>query len=172
MKALTLHRPWPWAICSPAIPAELRKPVENRGWAPPAWLIGQRLALHAGKTWDEESAEDMRDGAYGGRLACPPAAEHPVGVVAVVTVRGWLAAEGLFVGRRRLIRWRGLDESEAFALAQSPWFCGPIGWVPGDVRALDEAVPCKGAQGLWDLPADVEARVLAQINNVAGRAPA
>ena len=32
-----------------------------------------------------------------------------------------------------------------------------------DVIALPEPVPCRGAQGLWTLPADVESAVLAQI---------
>ncbi len=49
--ALTLHRPWPWAIIHGS------KRVENRSWAPPAWLIGQRLAIHAGKRWDADGAD-------------------------------------------------------------------------------------------------------------------
>jgi hypothetical protein len=43
----------------------------------------------------------------------------------------------------------------------------PVGWVLDDVIALDEPVPCPGAQGLWQLPIDVEARVRAQIARAA-----
>ena len=32
-------------------------------------------------------------------------------------------------------------------------------WVLADVRPLDEPVPCKGRQGLWTLPDDVERKV-------------
>lgn len=47
MRALTLHRPWGWAI------AAGRKPIENRTWYPPKAMIGKRIAIHAGKKLDE-----------------------------------------------------------------------------------------------------------------------
>lgn len=43
MKALTLLNPWAQAI------AYWGKDVENRTWAPPASLVGERIAIHAGK---------------------------------------------------------------------------------------------------------------------------
>ena len=43
MKALTLHQPWASLI------AEGPKTVETRSWSAPAWVIGQRIAIHAGK---------------------------------------------------------------------------------------------------------------------------
>ena len=33
----------------------------------------------------------------------------------------------------------------------------------GDVARLAEPVPCRGAQGLWTLPEDVEAKVMGQV---------
>ena len=42
MKAITLWPEWVWAIF------HLGKGVENRTWAPPRKLMGQRIALHAG----------------------------------------------------------------------------------------------------------------------------
>ncbi|ARM12084.1 MULTISPECIES: ASCH domain-containing protein [Rhizobium] len=42
MKALTVWQPWASLIAIGA------KPYEFRGWRPPASLIGQRLAIHAG----------------------------------------------------------------------------------------------------------------------------
>lgn len=44
--------------------------------------------------------------------------------------------------------------------AASPWAFGPWAWLLGDVRQLPAPVPCKGALGLWRVPADVEAAVL------------
>ncbi len=44
----------------------------------------------------------------------------------------------------------------------SEWFFGPFGWILQDVVALAKPVPCRGAQGLWQPPADVAARVLEQ----------
>ena len=43
MKAITLHQPWASLI------AEGIKTIETRSWAPPRQLIGQRIAIHAGK---------------------------------------------------------------------------------------------------------------------------
>jgi len=43
MKALTLWPEWAWAII------HLGKDVENRTWHPPKNILGQRIALHAGR---------------------------------------------------------------------------------------------------------------------------
>jgi hypothetical protein len=42
MKALTIWQPWASLIIAGA------KPVEWRGWACPRWIVGQRIAIHAG----------------------------------------------------------------------------------------------------------------------------
>ena len=42
MKALTIWQPWASLIMVGA------KPVEWRGWACPQWIVGQRIAIHAG----------------------------------------------------------------------------------------------------------------------------
>jgi len=47
MLALTLIQPWAWAICHAG------KRIENRDWPPPARIIGQRIAIHAGKKRDD-----------------------------------------------------------------------------------------------------------------------
>lgn len=39
---------------------------------------------------------------------------------------------------------------------------GRWAWILADVRPLPEPVPCRGAQGLWTVPADIEAAVLDQ----------
>lgn len=48
MKALTLHQPWATCI------AHHGKRVENRTWAPPQSIVGQRIAIHAGMKLDRE----------------------------------------------------------------------------------------------------------------------
>lgn len=42
MKALTIWQPWASLIMIGA------KPYEFRSWQPPSWLVGKRLAIHAG----------------------------------------------------------------------------------------------------------------------------
>ena len=135
MKALTLIRPWPWAIFHAG------KDVENRSWKPAVSLLkrGDLLAIHAGQGWDEDGKDFIEgegDGDY-----IPARRDHPTGIVGVVR---YLGCEGDSI---------------------SPWFFGPYGWRIDPVRAFTDAevVPCKGALGLWTLPADVEARVLALV---------
>ena len=45
----------------------------------------------------------------------------------------------------------------------SPWFVGPVGWVLRERTWLPTPVPCKGAQGLWTLPPDVQRGVDEQL---------
>lgn len=37
------------------------------------------------------------------------------------------------------------------------------GWILGEVRALDSPIPCAGALSLWEVPADIERQIRAQI---------
>jgi hypothetical protein len=139
MRALTLWQPWAWAISHGG------KRIENRGWKPPRWIIGERIAIHAGKKFDEEDAFDLLS-----ELDMPDIHDLARGaVVAVATVKGYVESIG---------------ESHP----QHRWFCGPYGWVLDDVVALERPVPCKGALKLWFLPADVERDVLAQLDGPSG----
>ena len=54
LSCITLWRPWCWSIY--ALPEPGAKRIENRPNPPPATLIGQLVALHSGKVYDEEGA--------------------------------------------------------------------------------------------------------------------
>ncbi len=45
---------------------------------------------------------------------------------------------------------------DCVSASDSPWFCGPFGFLLSHVVALPEPIPCKGALGLWDVPNTVE----------------
>jgi hypothetical protein len=47
MKAITLKQPWASLVASGL------KQVENRTWAVPKSIRGERIAIHAGKGWDD-----------------------------------------------------------------------------------------------------------------------
>jgi hypothetical protein len=151
MKAITLRHPWPFAIIN------LGKRIENRTWAP-SLRIGEKFAIHGGKFpvqpdgickgaanqeyWDDIH-ETLRSLAQGGLIdgamkVTIRMLQETVGICAVATYGGTVR------------------ESD------SPWFCGPVGWVITDVLALPAAVPCRGAQGLWDVPADALEKMRAQ----------
>lgn len=139
MKALTIWRPWTWAICHPSVKA---KRVENRIWAAPAWMKHQQLAIHAGLSYDGDADRMILN-----ILNERPPADCPTGIVAVAVVRGCISGDPTTIA--------------------DPWYCGPIGWLLDDVRVLPSPVPCKGAKGLWPLPDDVEDLVLMQLGEFA-----
>lgn len=139
LKALTLWRPWPSIMVH--FDPEKRKPVENRTWAPPAWMIGRQLALHAGSRWHQEGAEFIEEqtGIRYSNEGCPRGAIVGVGVV------------DRYFRREEFALFKG-DDVQRDPLYRSPWAFGPYCWVLRDVVELAEPVPCNGAQGLWNVP--------------------
>lgn len=136
MKALTVLQPWATCI------ARHGKDIENRTWAPSPRTLppGSLLAIHAAKQpggpGEFVFAEELA-----GEVFEVPALPYAA-VVAVVEFFGATGDVG------------SID---------NPWAHGPVCWLLKHARPLSEPVPCRGAQGLWNLPPDVEARVLAQI---------
>lgn len=131
--AVTLWRPWPWAI------AHGDKRVENRTWEPPIDRIGAPIAIHGGRVFDDKSLRSIAS-IY---PEIPRAlADHPTGIYAVA----------------RLARCVNKSPSRG----QNRWFSGPLAWVLEDVVALPEVVPCNGAQGIWTVPEDIVAKVREQ----------
>ncbi len=153
MKTLTLKRPWPYAIFFGG------KAIENRTWAPPAALLGQRLAIHAGMGIDDRGSEallavggfrgDLRELERGRQVK--GFGMFDSGIVGVVTVVGVAASMAQ-------ARARGFDER---------WWSGPIGWLLGEARALSRPVPAMGRLGLWDLSPYQERQVEEQLRRVA-----
>lgn len=147
MKALTLWQPWAWAIVAAG------KNVENRTWEPPRDIIGERIAIHAGKTIDIESILAMRNEM---RINCPsPASLVRGAIVGTARVVGAIAVNG---GTCQYNGGVTLEQSSV--LCDSHWFSGPIGWVLADVVRFHEPIQCRGAQGLWELGPAYERLVL------------
>lgn len=126
MKALTIQQPWAWAI------AEGIKQVENR-----VWSTSHRgeLAIHAGKKWDEAGREFLE------RLGHSVPDDLPRGaIVAVVDLVDVVPYDG--------------SQPQLFGpnLSADPFACGPQCWLLENVRRLDQPIPCRGAQGLWESP--------------------
>ncbi|WP_219463503.1 hypothetical protein [Nonomuraea rhizosphaerae] len=44
---------------------------------------------------------------------------------------------------------------------------GQVHWLLADVRPLDEPVPCRGWQNMWETPPEVEVAVLDQLRRAA-----
>lgn len=136
LHGLTVHRPWDWAI------SEGHKPVENRRWPAPKWILGRHIALHAGKVYDEEAALWIQK-TFG--LSVPFPEQLVAGaIVAVVKVVGCYRA-----GQQHLLG----------AKPASPWAFGPWCWELGEVTKLATPIHCRGAQKLWRVPELEAARV-------------
>ena len=149
MRALTLKHPWAFCV------ARWGKRIENRTWYPPKALIGQRIAIHGGKVPtsrfdlqgirllvdDLVKTHGLPDYEVNGDLTLQDIVDH-AGIVAVATLSGTVTE------------------------AANPWKDpGSIGWVLSDVIVLPEPIPCKGAQGLWAVPADIERQIIEQIGS-------
>jgi hypothetical protein len=130
IRGLSLTRPWPFAFVNKGVGTE-PKLVENRSWRPPHFIIGNYLALHAAKSWDEDDREWI---------------EH---------------VTGLFVPRNRdsphsqiFAVCRVIDYVEdlhdpRLSVSRRVWFFGEFGWLLDDLVELVEPVPCTGGLGLW-----------------------
>lgn len=159
LKALSLTQPWASLVAIGA------KAIETRSWGT---AYRGPIAIHASKGFPGEArdlvgVEPFRsallyDGLGAGKLAMIDG-ELPLGaIVAVADLVGcwrmgaaWLASEAMglnAIGVR-------VGEHEAAFGDYTP---GRHAWLLHDVHALERPVPCRGALGLWDVPADVDER--------------
>ncbi len=141
MKFLSFSQPWLWTILSPMIASPKR--IENRSWQPPISMIGQRFALHAAKSFDDDA----------------------IGFLLKLGIDNFPARRESF-GSSAILGVATIDRivSEPRTLGdQTRWFFGPFGWVLADVVAFRDPIPMKGAQGLRSLAPEFEPLVAAQI---------
>ena len=160
LRALTLWRPWSDAIIFGP------KRVENRGWVPPARILGERIALHAGRRY-ERGSWPWPEG-----YEPPPDIESAEGIVGTARIVGALDLRaGSQLAHRRI--WKPRDPRALTAehvrrvaeLDDDPWWAGPVGWLLDEVVAIP-AVACRGAQGLWTVSEPEARRVEIRLNAV------
>jgi hypothetical protein len=147
MPAISLHQPWASLVAVGA------KPFETRSWAPPASLIGKRIAIHAAKkpVWpnvvdlDSATLEAMESalGVHGDPF-WPK--RMPLGAVVCTAVLAGAYACDLHE-HARLPGSRPLERIPADLFGDySP---GRWAWLLTDIEKLDPPVPAKGAQGFF-----------------------
>lgn len=158
VRCLTLWQPWASLI------ALGHKRVETRSRATP-WR--GLLAIHAAARWDPHVRDTVGRVAWRLRYGS-----------------GRLDEEGLLghmaPSHERLTRHRGcvvalarvvaceamtdesIDGETLLELEVGDWQPGRYAWRLEDVRPLSEPLALKGRQGMWTLPADVAAEVLAR----------
>jgi hypothetical protein len=165
MKALTIWQPWASLILVGA------KPYEFRGWPPPKWLIGRRLAIHAGmrpvKPKEVRALLLALKGGFG--LERPSLIAEPAIALLERVERGLVEAKKPTLAREAFrlplgaviatatvgepkrgdecARDRGIavGGNDSDRGATFNW-----GWPMLDVEPLLPPVETAGAQGLWD----------------------
>jgi hypothetical protein len=166
IRALTVRPPWSWAITHGG------KTVENRTRA--ARWPGL-LAVHAGdgSRWDPAGAGDLlvclawrtwTATLPPDNLATPAPARRSLHIDfgAVVAVAGLAGCHPSSLEGGCAGEWHAVDGQRRPRC--SPWAVpGQWHWQLAGVRPLAKPVECRGALGLWRLPADVEKLVRDQL---------
>lgn len=130
MKAISLWQPWASAI------ALGHKTIETRGW--PTRHRGP-IAIHAAKRWTAEEKEMAR--IFEARYGMTGLADPPRGcIVAVATLVSVRPTEHL------------VDEISETEEMLGNYGRGRCGWMLEEVRKLDDPVPWRGMQGLFEVP--------------------
>ena len=147
MKAITLHQPWASLV------AEGTKTVETRSRPAPRHLIGQRIAIHAGKkrvritreydpamhhAMTEAHGPDWQDGL-------------PLGaVVATARLTGCFRVTGWKGDREPRLAGYGERTPDVRTDAYGDFRPGRWLWTLEEVEKLDPPVPARGFQSLWE----------------------
>ncbi len=133
MKAITLWQPWATFI------AARLKSIETRTHRNFFCLLHQRIAIHAGRSWDEDAEEWALS-------VCRPSMREEVSR-AVRRARGQLGAVvcTAVVKDTRII---GGPPDEEAALTQIEE--NRYGLVLSEIRAFPEPVRVSGRQGIWE----------------------
>ncbi len=154
MKALTLYQPWASLI------AEGPKTVETRSWPAPISVIGQRIAIHAGKRQVRITGENDPELHRAITLAHGPQWQKnlPLGAVVATAkltgcfrVTGWnrdgkLDLEGFGTGAESIVP----DLFGDFRVER--WL-----WVLEEIEKLDPPEPATGRRMLWEWEPDAGA---------------
>lgn len=139
MKAITLWQPWASLIA-------LRvKTIETRTHARFACLAGQKIAIHAGRTWDP-NAERAVYLALDGALPACLGRTLDASVARLADYRAWPVS--CVVARARVVEARWLRESDSrAACCQAD---GLYGLVLDDIAPFMPPILCSGHQGVWE----------------------
>ena len=142
MKTLTLHQPWASLI------ADGRKTIETRSWPPPRALVGERIAIHAGRRIDMPPSETdipLSEKWFPGQFLPLGAIICTARIDDFAHVRTGSACRRAWWSRRRVYTRVPEDEFGDF----SP---GRYLWKLSAVEAVSPVVYISGQQGLWDWP--------------------
>ena len=149
MYAITLHQPWASLITLGI------KTVETRSWPAPERLVGQTIAVHAGKRVVRKPGVAVENEMWA-HLGEDWRKVIPVGaVLATVTLAGMARVKHVNPTTGHAVHDRSTEVGCAVGLGQTridPWGdFSPDRWLCllADVRALPDPAPAIGHQSFW-----------------------
>lgn len=151
MKGLSIWQPYASLIAVGA------KTIETRHWPPFPSVVGQRIAIHAGATKRELALLEDGDPLFARRLA--EAGDR------LKLIDGSLPL-GAIVATARLatVIEMGHDYADRLPHDEQVFgWCGPgrFGWQLDQLVTLDQPIPYRGRQGIFDIDAQTSARLVA-----------
>lgn len=158
MYAISLWQPWASLCVLPARDSLVypEKRFETRSWAPPRWLVGRRVAIHAAAKWTGQLLRLSQSEPFASFLA-----RHGIDVTARPAGRGRLLRPlplGAVVGSVVIDRVEPTESARLtlgdFQLALGDYSPGRLAWRLMHPRPLEVPLPLPGRQGPWKLPID------------------
>lgn len=167
MKAFTIWQPWASLIMIGA------KPYEFRSWKPPAWLVGQRMAIHAGARPVRVREVKALIDALNGRTSEQPCLRKDIALPMLERVLAalskspdtlWGTDEALTLPISHILGTVRVGEPKRGDLCALEFGedagndsdrAGTFnwGWPMLDIQHFEPPRHAKGAQGLWDTTA-------------------
>jgi activating signal cointegrator 1 len=156
MRAITLHQPWASLIAVGA------KRIETRSWPTPyrGWL-----AIHAGKTFPPDAERLCLQRPFSAALLRAGLPSLPRGAVVAVAHLHRVGRIGRRADGAVIVDGRDLPV-EGDELAFGDYTPNRFGWVLTNVHPLPAPIPCRGMQGLWPVPDEVQAAIRAALPGV------
>lgn len=136
VRALSVTQPWASLLISGA------KKIETRSWAAPRGLVGQRILIHASKSWSRAERELCSQSPFDEALFL-------AGLDSFEAV-----PRGCILGSVRLVECRRVEELIPHLSDNEAEFgnygAGRWGWRMADPAPLEAPVPVNGALGVWE----------------------
>jgi hypothetical protein len=165
VKAITIRDPHATAIVYGT------KRLVDCAWSPPAYLIGQTIAIHVSEYIGHRERQAL---------------ESVIRKVGERGVRWHEAPENGWITFENLVRMRTMHDptpssiigvatlkaliggpTEAIKMGQAVWFTGPMAHVLEDVRPIWPPVKARGHVHYWEVPAHLVDTILSRIKDPA-----
>lgn len=159
-QALSIKEPWAWCIASGL------KTIENRTWAPPASVIGKRIAIHASANLGDLGRDDIVDFMYdvddqvGDALSDDRISQDSplfiaAAIIGSVRVLGFIDLNKIGFTEPAIVEACAAFPKSPTGIPHRAWVDGgSVLWVVGEAERFATPIPAKGKLGVWSLTAD------------------